>query len=240
MWVSWQKVLHAGDVSGKIMTLIALPSAIFAVIVFFNEIGDILTAPDVRVEVESVGLRCGPAIDVRAIPDARPNAFMIAQCKEANLSAWVKLDLENEDTINRTLAGIALRVTFPDAFGLADGPVTWTDTRLVNHILENDVQTSQRWPWQAMLLAPGQRIPLEFDFRAFRADDQIAFTSFLNLIEAGSSPLEDSRIPVEILGRFSGTEGWQVLGRCEIDIPKSSVERKREQTVIRGITRRCV
>ena len=80
MWVSWQKVLHAGDVSGKIMTLIALPSAIFAVIVFFNEIGDILTAPDVRVEVESVGLRCGPAIDVRAIPDARPNAFMIAQC----------------------------------------------------------------------------------------------------------------------------------------------------------------
>jgi hypothetical protein len=58
MWALWHRVLHAGDISGKIMTLIALPSAIFAVVIFFNEIGDILTAPDVRVDVESVGLRC--------------------------------------------------------------------------------------------------------------------------------------------------------------------------------------
>ncbi|WP_299775839.1 hypothetical protein [uncultured Tateyamaria sp.] len=236
----WQRILHAGDISGKVMTLIALPSAIFAVIIFFNEIGDTLTRPDVSAQVASVGLRCGPYIDRGAVPTDRPNAFKIQKCMEADLSAWVKLDLENEDAINRTLASIALRLHFPDELGLSDKPVAWTETRLVNHIIESDVQTTQRWPWTAMLMAPGSRVPLELDFRPFRSEDQVAFVRFVDLIKADPSPLSDLRIPVEILGSFSGADGWQVIGTCEIDITKSSIDTKRRAPVIRGLTRRCV
>ncbi len=236
----WQRILHLGDVSGKVMTLIALPSAVFAVVVFFNEIGDTLTSPDVSARVESVGLRCGPYIDEDAIPETRPNAFKNQQCAQADLSAWVKLELENEDAINRTLARVAFRITFPEEFGLSDRPVTWTETRVVNHIIESDVQTSQRWPWTAMLLAPGTRVPLELDFRRFLNDEQVPFIAFRELIEADPSPLAGTRIPVEILGSFSGGDGWHVLGTCEIDIPKDSVDRKRQAPVIRGLTRRCI
>lgn len=236
----WQRVLQAGDICGKVMTLIALPSAVFAVIIFFNEIGDTLTSPDVSVEVASVGLRCGPYIDRGAVPTERPNPFKIQRCMEADLSAWVKLDLENKDAINRTLASIALRITFPEELGLASKPVTWTETRSVNHIIESDIQTTQRWPWIAMLMAPGSRVPLELDFRPFRSDDQIAFIKFHDLIKTDPSPLSDVRIPVEILGSFSGTEGWQVIGACEIDVTRSSIETKRQARVIRGLTRRCL
>lgn len=236
----WARILQLGDISGRVMTLIALPSAIFAVVVFFNEIGDTLSAPDVSANVQSIGLRCGPYIDRGSIPTNQPNAFKNRECTNSNLSAWVKLDLENEDTINRTLASVAIKITFPTELGLSDKPVTWTETRLVNHIIEGDEQTTQMWPWSAMLMAPKQRVPLELDFRAFQTEDQIPFIKFRELIQADPSPLYDSRIPVEILGAFSGSNGWTVLGRCEIDIPQASVERKRDATVIRALTRRCI
>ena len=236
----WTRLLHAGDVSGKVMTLIALPSAIFAVAIFFNEIGDTLTSPDVKADIHSVGLRCGTAID--QIPEnvSDVGAFAVAKCMEAPLSAWVKLDIENEDAIDRTLASVAFEVGFPESFGISPDPLLWTETREVNHVIQNDQQTSQRWPWRATLLAPGQRMPMELDFRPFEQENQIKFERFRDLIMMDPSPLSNSKIPVRVLGRFSGTEGWRMLGKCEIDIPKASVERKRTADVIRALTRRCI
>lgn len=240
MCAIWQKLLHAGDVSGKIMTLIALPSAVFAVIVFFNEIGDTLTRPDVNADIHSVGLRCAPAIDVIPEEVTDLDAYAIDRCFSAPLSAWVKLDIENEDAIDRTLASVAFRITFPDELGLSESPVIWTESRAVNHIIQNDRQSTQRWPWRATVLAAAQAIPIEIDFRPFEQENQIAFSRFRALILEDPSTLSDTRIPVEFLGKFSGSDAWQVLGRCEIDIPKESVERKRGADVIRSLTRRCV
>ena len=235
----WDGFLHLGDISGKLMTLVALPSAVFAVIVFYDEIGDTLTAPDVSAEIQSVGLRCGVALDV--IPEGvDPRAYAVEECLKAPISAWVKLDLENEDAIDRTLAAVALRIAFPKDLGLSDTPLTWTEARVVNHVLQNDTQVSQRWPWRALVLAAGQRSPIEIDFRAFEEENQRAFSRFRDLILQDPSPLADVEIPVEVLGRFSGSEGWAVLGACKIPIPKSSVDRKRQAAVIRSLTRRCV
>ncbi|MGH1466831.1 MAG: hypothetical protein ACRBBQ_15880 [Cognatishimia sp.] len=241
----WQHILKLGDVSGKVMTLIALPSAVYTVIEFQSEIVDTFSRPDVFAKVENVGLRCGPYIDRAALEraverGADPETLKKEQCTKADLSAWVKLTLTNEDAINRTLARVAFRITFPEELRLTDSPVTWTETRVVSHIIETDIQTTQRWPWTAMLLAPGTQVPLELDFRRFRKDDQIPFINFLELIEADPSALSDTRIPVEILGGFSGSDGWQLLGQCEIDVPKGSVDRKRTANVIRSLTRRCV
>lgn len=236
----WQGILNLGDVLGKVMTLIALPGAIYAVIEFQNEIVDTFSNPVVTAQVENVGLRCGPFINRAALERTpTPEAYKKEQCKKADLSAWVKLTLTNEDAINRTLARVAFRITFPEALDLSATPVTWTETRVVSHIIETDVQTTQRWPWRAMLLAPGTKVPLELDFRRFRKDDKVPFLAFQELIKADPSALSDTRIPVEILGGFSGTEGWQVLGQCEIDIPKDSVDRKRGADFIRALTRRC-
>lgn len=234
----WQWLLHVGDISGKVMTLIALPSAIFAIAVFYDEIGDTLTAPDVKADVHSVGLRCGVAIDT--IPaDQDPATYAFDQCLKAPISAWVKLDLENEDAIDRTLAAVALRIQFPKELGIADKPLLWTEARVVNHVLQNDTQVSQRWPWRAMLLAAQQRSPIEIDFRAFEDQNQKPFSLLRDLILKDPSPLANSKIPVEILGRFSGSEGWVTLGSCIIPIPKASVDRKRKSPVIRALTRRC-
>lgn len=116
----WSHLLHLGDVCGKLTTLIALPSAIFAILVFYNEIGDTLTSPNVSADIESVGLRCGPAID--GIPTAGEtlNAFRIRKCNESLLSAWVKLEIENEDSINRTLVkAFRVSITFDNDLGFA-------------------------------------------------------------------------------------------------------------------------
>ncbi len=221
------------------MTLVALPSAIFAVIVFYDEIGDTLTAPDVKAEVQSVGLRCGVALDV--IPaGVDPNSYAIEECFKAPISAWVKLDLENEDAIDRTLAAVALRIHFPEHLGISDQPLIWTEARVVNHVLQNDAQVSQRWPWRALVLAAEQRSPIEIDFRAFEEENQKPYSVFRDLIVNDPSPLADVEIPVEILGRFSGSDGWVPLGACKIQIPKASVDRKRQAAVIRSLTRRCV
>lgn len=239
-WASqiWHWALRVGDVSGKLMTLVALPSAIFAVIVFYDEIGDTLTAPDVVADIHSVGLRCGLAIDV--IPVGADPATYALECFKASISAWVKLDLENEDAIDRTLAAVAFRIHFPKTLGISDEALLWTEARVVNHVLQNDTQVSQRWPWRALLLAAGQRVPIEIDFRAFEEEHQRPFSLFRDLILQDPSPLSDVEIPVEVLGRFSGSDGWDVLGHCKIPIPESSVVKKRQATVIRALTRRCV
>ncbi|WP_035900306.1 hypothetical protein, partial [Labrenzia sp. DG1229] len=95
-------------------------------------------------------------------------------------------------------------------------------------------------PWRALVLAAEQRSPIEIDFRAFEEGNQKPFSMFRDLILQDPSPLADVEIPVEILGRFSGSDGWAVLGACNIPIPKASVERKRQAPVIRSLTRRCV
>ena len=236
----WARILAVGDISGKLMTLIALPSAIFAVFVFFNEIGDTLSAPNVSVDIHNIGLRCGPYIDGEAQPGETKKAFAIRQCNEASLSAWVKMNVENEDAIDRTLASIALRVTFSDKVNLSRHPVIWDETRIVYHIIADDEQMTQRWPWRSMVLAAGQNMPLELDFRPFETENQIPFLKFKRLIEATPSALGDTKIPIEVLGLFSGGEGWQVLGRCKMDIPKASLDQKRKAPLIRALTRRCV
>ena len=236
----WAKILSLGDISGKLMTLIALPSAVFTVIIFFNEIGDSLSRPDVIAEIHNIGLRCGPYIDGKPALGETRNAFEIRKCYEASLSAWVKLDLDNQDTIDRRLASIALRITFPDELSLTSHPVIWNETRIVYHIIEDDKQTSQRWPWQSMALAAGQRMPLELDFRPFESEYQIPFLAFKQLIESNPSPLADAKIDIELLGWFSGDEQWHVLGHCQMHFPAASLAIKRDAKIIRALTRRCI
>lgn len=234
----WHHLLHLGDVSGKLTTLVALPSALFAVAAFYEEIGDLLTPPDVKADIHSVGLRCGLAID--RIPDGVDrHIYALQSCYAAPLSAWVKLDLENEDAIDRILASVAFRISFPEKLGISNRPLLWTEARVVNHIIQNDEQTRQGWPWRALLLAADQRVPIEVDFRAFETENQKPFSLFRDLILQDPSPLADVDIPVEVLGRFSGSEDWVLLGDCKIPIPQASVVKKRQAPIIRGLTRRC-
>lgn len=213
------------------MTLIALPSAVFAVIVFCDEIGDTLTPADVTADIQSVGLRCRVAIDVIPAGVSR-QAFAVEACLQAPISAWVKLDLESEDAIDRTLAMVAFRIRFPDDLGISDAPRTWTEARVVNPVLQNDTQVSQRWPRRALVLAAQQRVPIEVDFRAFEEENQKSFSKFRDLILADPSPLAGVEILVEVLGRFSGSDGWVLLGSCRLVIPKASVDRKRQAEII--------
>lgn len=233
------KLVWFGDISGKLLTLIALPSALLAIYAFYDEIGDVLTIPDVSAQIESVNLRCALAIDV--IPKGEdPSEFAKRTCVgSAPLSAWVKLSINNEDSINRTLIAIALKVKFPDGIGFGDEHLIWTQSRSVRHIIENDQQSTQRIVWNTLLLWPGQEIRMEVDFRAFEKENQKSFRKFVALIRENPSPLTGASVEFELVGRFAGEKEWLSMSRCKVTYPAKTIAGKRDVEFFRSITRRC-
>jgi hypothetical protein len=180
------------------------------------------------------------ALDV--VPDDQdPETFGQQHCLASPMSSWVTLSLTNEDSIDRTLINIAFQITFPKQTGLSEKPVTWTETRVVDHVLQNDFQVDQRTPWRPMLLGAGQVQPVEIDFRPFEREHQVTYAKFRDLILSDPSPLADVELPVEILGRFSGSSDWARLGACVVPIPAETIERKKNKgPFFRSLTRRCV
>ncbi|MCP4097822.1 MAG: hypothetical protein GY748_16430 [Planctomycetaceae bacterium] len=234
----WDKLLHAGDISGKLLTLIALPSAIAAVIAYYDEIGDVVTQPDVVARVQSVGIRCALAIN---IDRNRPNFLDWANrtCGEEPISAWVDLELHNDDSIDRTIVAIKARLAFPDDIDLERHEIELTQARTVEDVLQNDFKVDQRSPWQALQLGPGQQIPIEIDFRPFAREQQVAFNGYRALIKADPSPLPGADIRLDILARFSGSKGWMTIGGCDLIINSESVKNKSKEPFIRALTSSC-
>lgn len=231
----WTWLLSAGDISGKLVTLVALPSALAAVIAFYDEIGDVLTAPDVRADVTSIGLRCGLALDTQeSIAAAQDDPQGV--CNRADTSAWIGISLVNEDSIARTLVSAELRITFPEPFEAAGRQLVWDNVRVVEHPIVNGVQSDWRKPWTAIRLEPSQEFPFELDFRRFRVTEQFAFVKLFNAIREEPSPLLDQQVRFDICARFSGEDMCSVLVECAAEVDKSVLDAAREKDIIRALT----
>ncbi len=234
----WGQVLHTGDISGKVLTLIALPSAIAAVIAYYDEFYDVLTEPDVVAKIESVGIRCALAINEDPnTPGLRD--LLNSQCGKAAISTWVGLELHNEDSIDRTIVAIGARVIFPADIEISNRKIELTQARIVEDVLQNDFKVHQLIPWRALQLGPGQEVPIEIDLRPFASAQQVPFNEFRALITADPSPLPGSDVDLEVRARFSGSEGWQTIGRCKLNYKPDLVAKKAQSDFIRGYTSSC-
>ena len=231
----WAWLLSAGDISGKVITLVALPSAVTAIIAFYDEIGDILTPPDVIADVTSIGLRCGLTQDTQqSIQAVRNNPQ--AACNDAPMSAWIGLSLANTDSIARTLVSTELRIMLPESLHSSGRVLVWDDVRIVQHPIVNDIQSDWRTPWTAIRLEPTQELPLELDFRRFRLTEEALFQGLFDAIRESPSPLLGQPLQFEICGRFSGQDACTVLVNCTAEVHQSVIERALEKDVIRALT----
>lgn len=231
----WTWLLSAGDISGKLITLVALPSAITAIIAFYEEIEDVLTPPDVRAEITSIGLRCGLALDTpQSIQAAQTNPQAV--CNDAPMSAWIGLSLVNPDSIARTIVSAELRIVLPEPFASSGRALVWDDVRIVQHPIVNDIQSDWRMPWTAIRLEPAQELPLELDFRRFRLTEEAPFQGLFDAIRENPSPLLGQPLQFGLCGRFSGQDTCTMLVNCTAEVTQSVLDRALEKDVIRAIT----
>lgn len=234
----WDRVLHTGDISGKVLTLIALPSAIAAAVAYYDEFYDVITEPDVVAKIESVGVRC--ALAINDDPNtAGLRELLNTQCGEAAISTWVGLELHNEDSIGRTIVAIGTLLLFPADIEISNREIELNQARIVEDVLQNDFKVHQLIPWRALQLGPGQEVPIEIDLRPFASAQQVAFNEFRALITADPSPLPGSDVVLEVRARFAGSEGWQTIGRCNLNIKPDLVAKKAQLDFIRGYTSSC-
>ncbi|MFV0410324.1 MAG: hypothetical protein ACK5LJ_11710 [Paracoccus sp. (in: a-proteobacteria)] len=231
----WQVILSLGDVSGKLLTLVALPSAIAAIIAFYDEIGDVLSAPEVRAEMTSLGLRCGLELDTQTSIEEARDAPQEA-CNAAPLSTWVGLTLVNEDSIARTVVSVEAQLKLPAVISGTARDFTWRNVRSVEHPIVNDVQSVWLVGWRAIHLEPAEEIPIELDFRHFELSEEISFGALAQAVQDDPSPLVGEAVEITICGRFSGQEICTPLSHCRAVFGQNIINEARGKDIIRAIT----
>ena len=127
----WGAVLSAGDILGKLLTLITLPAVFFAGIAYAAEIRDLLTSADVTATIEKGTLRCNyvwrdPAA-LRRYTDGDKDEFT-KLCSDSPLAISFEVSIRNNDSITREVESLRIR-----ADGKLFGGLTFDRVQQINH-----------------------------------------------------------------------------------------------------------
>lgn len=239
-----KRIKEISDFLGSILTLVAVPSAIFALVKFYEEIGDLVTDPDTAVVIESVSLRCAlinPPEYNTDIPIDDYYSDLQHQCNNASVSAWVTLTFVNKDSVNRKLIDVYASLKLPEDDILTKNPVELTIFRELLHIIENDYEVVELRPLPLVNLEPEQELNIELDFRPFKVEDQQSFEIIYSKIVSES--IIDQEFHLTVFGRYPGSSFHTALGRCTIHFDEDLIARaiqKQQNTMLRAITIGCV
>ena len=235
----WTRLLHWGDVAGKLITLFTLPTALIAGFLYLGEIRDFLSRPDLTVNTITASLRCTVEVTGRNEGESTLD-YQNRLCGAGNLSAWLTFTLANNDSISRTIGQWRLRL---DASAVEDWPVETvqlTQARLVNEELRNDRRVVTLSTMQPITLAPGQQVQFDVDFRAFLTEDQVPFLPFRQLITDQPDALADRPIDLLLDIKPVGADSWlPAVGTCRLIYPRDTLDRAAKKPVLRALTRRC-
>lgn len=113
----YSRLKRLSDVLGVFLTLIGVPAALVGAYTFSGEITDSMTAPDIRVSVPRITLRCFLRFtDQKDLNDYRAGATAIEArvCGDNWLAIGFLATFENQDRIVRTITDISAVLRLPE------------------------------------------------------------------------------------------------------------------------------
>lgn len=232
-------LLRLGDVFGKITALVAFPSAAVTVFVFWQEIGDFISAPDIGAGLSTVELRCGVELDTQEEIDRAEEDFD-SFCAEAPVAVTLEVALHNRDRIARTIQDLSARVHFPDGYFERD-VLSLMLVRRVEHRVANHVTQATLVPWRPARLLEGEARTIELEFWPLKREERLAFRNVQDALTRDALPLRGKMARIELLAEFPGERGRLRLAECRMQFEQDSMLRFAAQPANEQVAyvRRC-
>ena len=214
----WHRALEFADLSGKLATLVGIPSAVLAVVVFWQEILDTVTTPEISAQLQTVELRCAVALGTRE-EQKQARASFGSFCGPAPLAVSFEITLTNEDSIARTIEN--LYVDLHASF--LPGPLTYPAFHIVEHGIQNYVESTRLVSWREQHIPKGQSRRFEVQFQPLLVDLEVPFATLRDQLR--DDKLTGESIGVGVRAAVTGARAPIDLLSCSMVFESASVER---------------
>lgn len=236
----WQRLIHYGDISGKLLTLIGLPAAVVSGVIYMTEIRHLVSEPRVTVSVISTSARCTYDQRSRRKDGETDDQWTDRVCGENHLSFILALRLENLDSIARDITQTRLSVRFDPETQAPKDQVMLNQTRIAREEIRNDDREVTLVAFETLQLAPGQELSRTLDLRPFETENQMDFRWFQTQVRANPSRLAGAPVELRLEGRINGG-AWRTLAICRPDYNADRLQRAAQnKPILRALTAGCV
>ncbi len=218
---AWGCLLGAGDQIGKILSLVAAPSAAVAIFLFWQEIVDLAGTPDFEVTMETLELRCAVELDTVAEVAAAQKDFG-AVCGEAPLGVSLEAVLSNRDSIARTIESLGVELKLPAR--IRSEPLELTFVREVEHRVTNYRTQATLIPWRATPFLKGQTQTLELEFWPLSIGQRLPFARLRDALVSDSS-LASQSVEFTLFALYPGEPEPLAIHRCRLEFEADSLKR---------------
>ncbi len=199
------------------MTLISLPSALFAIYAFNAEIIDYITEPDISIELREISIRCN---ENRSRLGQNGDKPIEELCPEWPLSISLGYHIESSDSIIRYFKGIRIETSLPTL-----GEIKYSFALDIDHQILNGYDYVVKKTWFVKQIPPGYVATHEVEFLpdpTRKDSSELEFKKFQNSLLNNQEQFTQSTHYVAIYGSFD--DGDEVLlGKCHYRINEKAI-----------------
>lgn len=238
---AYASTLIAGDVIGKLLAFLTLPATLIAGYVYFDEIRDHFSKPDLTTEILRATLRCNYVWrDAEAYQNYQSgdNSELTDLCRASPIAISFEFSVTNNDSIKREIKSLEIVATVPPY-----GPLALDEVQSIEHLIQHGVETNLRRDWRVATLQPGETAI--FEVLAFGSAMDERTNDWVHLAEKldNEDPdLLDARAKIELQASLSGyyTAAPTIL-TCSIVLDAKEFKEWLEKALHRRIqvTNRC-
>lgn len=196
-------VLGVGDVIGKLLAFLTLPATLIAGYVYFDEIRDYFSKPDLTTEIRRATLRCNYVWrNAEAYQNYQRGVVgeLTKLCRASPIAISFEFSVTNNDSIAREIKSLEIGATVPPY-----GALTLDEVQSVEHLIQHGVETNLRRDWRVETLDPGATAIFEIlAFGSATGDGESDWLHLAEKLDDGDPDLLDSIAEIELQARVSG------------------------------------
>ncbi|MEO1702358.1 MAG: hypothetical protein AAFR71_09930 [Pseudomonadota bacterium] len=217
-------VLGVGDVIGKLLAFLTLPATLIAGYVYFDEVRDYFSAPDLTTEIRRATLRCNYVWrDAEAYQNfQRGDDNELTQlCRSSPVAVSFEFSVTNNDSIARELKSLVITASVPPY-----GDLQLDEVQSVEHLIQHGVETNLRRDWRVETLNSGETAIFEIlAFGTGSSAEQNVWDKLASLMDEPEPSILNQAAKIELRAQFSGFQtAPQTVLTCLITLDDQEVD----------------
>lgn len=222
-------ILGIGDVIGKLLAFLTLPATLIGGYVYFDEISDYFSTPDLTTEIRRATLRCNYVWrDAGAYQKYQQGDVgqLIDLCISSPIAISFEFSVTNNDAIAREIKSLEISADVPPY-----GELLLDEIQSVEHLIQHGVETNLRRDWRVEKLDPGETAIYEIlAFGTTSDEGQDGWMRLASRMDANDSDLLNAAAKFELKARISGySNAIQTVLKCSLVLDQDEFQQWHEK-----------
>lgn len=230
MWI-----LFVGDRIGKILAFLTLPATLVAGYVYFDEVRDYFSTPELDTKIKRVTLRCNYVWRDSAAYRAYQMGMvdeLTSLCNRSPIAVSFEFQVSNNDAIAREIRSLKVGATLP-----VYGVMELNEVQSVEHLIQHGVETNLRRDWRVETIPAGTSEIFEIlAFSDTTTDDSDHWVRLASAMDDNSDEVLDAAVNISLAVKTNGFFNRDNrLATCDFNIDQSEIDQWMEKTKDRRI-----